>query len=56
MCVPVSAAVPLVQEHTADSTHTEKYSCFQGFLQGKLSHTGKKREIDKEIRTVVSVS
>lgn len=34
------AAVPLIEDNTADTTQTQQKSSLQGFLQSKLSWTG----------------
>lgn len=41
--VLLKAAVPLVEDNTADTTQTQQQSSLQGFLQGKLSSTGEER-------------
>lgn len=43
VCVLLKAAVPLIEDNTADTAQTQQQSSLHGFLQGKLSCTGKER-------------
>lgn len=46
VCVPLKAAVPLVEDNTANTTQTQQQGSLQGFLQGQLSCTGEERNND----------